>query len=169
MKTTRVMAVLVLIVGSGLALHVAQAQERPPIFQQMFKTYGLESFGQVEKIRYTFHLELPGLNLVRSWEWEPKTDLIAYEGKDKDGAPVKVTYLRSQLSSQSDFVKNEIDPAFSNDNYVLLFLLHVSWDGSATVTAGERFRAAGSGEISLGGWLCARGHVGTLRRRRPSG
>ena len=42
MKTTRVMAVLVLIVGSGLALHVAQAQERPPIFQQMFKNYGLE-------------------------------------------------------------------------------------------------------------------------------
>ncbi|MGB8095275.1 MAG: hypothetical protein WCF62_31940, partial [Pseudolabrys sp.] len=106
-----------------LALYVAHAQERSPIFQQMFKTYGLESFGQVEKIRYTFHLELPGLNLVRSWEWEPKTDLIAYEGKDKDGAPVKVTYLRSQLSSQSDFVKNEIDPAFSNDNYWLLFVL----------------------------------------------
>ena len=134
MKTTRVMAVLVLIVGSGLALHVAQAQERPPIFQQMFKTYGLESFGQVEKIRYTFHLELPGLNLVRSWEWEPKTDLISYAGKDKDGAPVKLTYLRSQLSSQSDVVKNEMDPAFANDNYMLLFLLHVSWDGSATVT-----------------------------------
>ena len=134
MKATRVMAVMVLIVGSGLALHVAQAQERPPIFQQMFKTYGLESFGQVEKIRYTFHLELPGLNLVRSWEWEPKTDLISYAGKDKDGAPVKLTYLRSQLSSQSDVVKNEIDPAFTNDNYMLLFLLHVSWDGSATVT-----------------------------------
>ena len=60
--------------------------------------------------------------------------LISYEGKDKDGAPVKVTYLRSQLSSQSDFVKNEIDPAFSNDNYVLLFVLHVSWDGGAKVT-----------------------------------
>ena len=130
MKTTRVMAVLVLIVGSGLALHVAQAQERPPIFQQMFKTYGLESFGQIEKIRYTFH----GLNLSRSWEWGPKTDLITYEGKDKDGKPVKLTYQRSQLSSQSDVVKNEIDPAFTNDNYLLLFLLHVSWDGSAKVT-----------------------------------
>ena len=31
-------------------------------------------------------------------------------------------------------MKNEIDPAFSNDNYWLLFVLHVSWDGSATVT-----------------------------------
>src|SRR3974390_3905993 len=100
---------------SALALATnAQAQERPPILQQMFKAYGLESFGQVEKIRYTFTLELPGLNLSRSWEWEPKTDLISYEGKDKDGKPVKVTYVGSQLGSQSDFVKNEIDPAFSN-------------------------------------------------------
>ncbi|MGC2468460.1 MAG: hypothetical protein WA439_01030, partial [Pseudolabrys sp.] len=39
------------------------AQERPPIFQQMYKAYGFESFGQVEKIRYTFNLEVPGLNL----------------------------------------------------------------------------------------------------------
>jgi len=109
----------------------SQAQERPPIFQQMFKTYGLESFGQVEKIRYTFSVE--GL-VTRSWEWEPKTDLITYEGKDKDGKPVKLTYQRSQLGSQPDIVKNEVDPAFSNDNYWLLFVLHVSWDGSATVT-----------------------------------
>jgi hypothetical protein len=77
---------------------------------------------------------VPGLNLSRSWEWEPKTDLISYEGKDSDGKPVKVTYSRSQLGSQSDVVKNEIDPAFSNDNYWLLLVLHFSWDGSATVT-----------------------------------
>src|SRR6478609_10598545 len=112
----------------------AQAQARPPAFQQMFKAYGFESFGQVEKIRYTFNLEAPGLNLSRSWEWEPKTDLISYEGKDNDGKPVKVTYARSQLGSQSDVVKNEIDPAFSNDNYWLLLVLHFSWDGSATIT-----------------------------------
>ena len=37
----------------------SHAQERPPIFQQMFKAYGFESFGQVEKIRYTFNLEFP--------------------------------------------------------------------------------------------------------------
>ena len=47
---------------------------------------------------------------------------------------MKVTYARSQLGSQSDVVKNEIDPAFSNDNYWLLLVLHFSWDGSATVT-----------------------------------
>ena len=129
------MILLLTLTVSVLALATtAQAQDRPPIFQQMFKAYGFESFGQVEKIRYTFHLEVPGRSLSRSWEWEPKTDLISYEGKGSDGKPVKVTYSRSQLGSQSDVVKNEIDPAFSNDNYWLLLVLHFSWDGSATVT-----------------------------------
>src|SRR5262245_2998482 len=112
----------------------SQAQERPPAFQQMFKAYGFESFGQVEKIRYTFNLEAPGLNLSRTWEWEPKTDLISYDGKDKDGKPMKVMYKRSDLGSQTDVVKDEIDQAFSNDNYWLLLVLHFSWDGSATIT-----------------------------------
>jgi hypothetical protein len=92
------------------------------------------SFGQIEGIRYIFNAELPGVELSRRWEWSPKTDTVSYEGKDKDGKPVKVTYQRSQLSSQSDAIKNEIDPAFTNDQYWLLFPLHVAWDSSATVT-----------------------------------
>jgi hypothetical protein len=50
------------------------------------------------------------------------------------GKPVKVIYQRSQLSSQSDAVKNEIDPEFRNDRHWLLFPLHVAWDSSATMT-----------------------------------
>jgi len=76
---------------------------------------------------------LGALNISRSWEWEPKTGKVSYEGKDKDGKPVKVTYLRSELSSQPDSVKNEVDPAFMNDNYTLLFPLKAYWDSSATV------------------------------------
>src|SRR5262249_10725969 len=85
------------------------AQQRPPIAEQVAKTYGLDSFGQIEGIRYTFNAELPGVELSRRWEWNPKTDTVFYEGKDKEGKPVKVTYQRSQLSSQGDAVKNEID------------------------------------------------------------
>ena len=110
------------------------AQQRPPIAEQMAKTYGLDSFGQIEAIRYTFNAELPGVELSRSWEWNPKTDTVSYEGKDKEGKPVKVTYQRSQLSSQSDAIKNEIEPSFTNDQYWLLFPFHVVWDSSATVT-----------------------------------
>jgi len=46
---------------------------------------------------------------------------------------VKVTYLRSQLGSQSAEVKEDIDPGFLNDNYWLILPFHVAWDTSAAV------------------------------------
>jgi hypothetical protein len=113
---------------------ISWAQERPPAAAQMSKAYGLDSYGQIEKVRFTFNFEFPGGKLARSWEFEPKTDQIGYEGKDKDGKPVKVTYNRSRLASEPEAVRNEIEPAFTNDEYWLFFPLHVSWDASAKVT-----------------------------------
>src|SRR5207302_11269839 len=77
------------------------AQQLPPIAEQMAKTYGLDSFGQIEEIRYTFNAEVSGAKLSRTWERNPKTDTVSYEGKDKEGKPVKVTYQRSQLGTKA--------------------------------------------------------------------
>src|ERR1700737_1719272 len=65
----------------------AGAQQRPPIVEKLAKTYGLDSFGQIEAIRYTFNVQSPGRDLARSWIWEPKTDQVTYEEKDKSGKP----------------------------------------------------------------------------------
>ena len=110
------------------------AQQRPPIAEQVAKTYGLDAFGQIEGIRYGFNAELGDLKLSRKWEWNPKTDTVSFDGKDKEGKPLKVTYQRSQLGGQSGTVQNEIEPAFVNDQYWLVFPFHVIWDSSATVT-----------------------------------
>jgi hypothetical protein len=111
------------------------AQQRPPILEQIAKVYGIDSFGQVAAIRYTWNGEIPGVfKLAHTWEWEPKTNKITFEGKDKEGKPVKVSYDASDLSSQPDAVKKEVEPAFVNDNYWLLFVFHAYWDTSATVT-----------------------------------
>jgi hypothetical protein len=126
--TIRVLAMGILLAATS------RAEERPPIVAQMAKAYGLDSFGQIERIRYTFNLDLPGLKLSRTWEWDAKNgDEVSYEGKDKDGKPVKVTYRRSQLGSETDLVKDEIDPGFVNDNYWLIFPFHVAWDTGAKV------------------------------------
>jgi hypothetical protein len=109
----------------------SRADQLPPLAAEMAKTYGLDSFDKVEGIRYTWGIE--GTPISRTWEWHPKTDTVTYEGKDKEGKPVKVTYKRSEIDSQSDAVKNEIDPNFINDQYWVLLPLHIAWDG-ATVT-----------------------------------
>lgn len=120
----------------------ARAQQRPPIVESLARTYGLEAFGQVEAIRYSFNAQLPGRDVDRSWTWEPKTDQVTYEGKDKSGQPVKVTYRRSQLGSQPA----DIEADFVNDQYWLLLPFHVAWDAGATVQdAGQQKLPLGAG------------------------
>lgn len=132
-KATRI--VLCVFALAILPLNIsAWAQQRPPLAEEVAKTFGLDSFGQIEGIRYTFNIEAGGkLKVSRSWTWQPKTDRVSFDGKDKAGKPVKVTYVRSQLSSQPDSVKSEVDPSFVNDQYWLLFPLHAVWDTSAKV------------------------------------
>ena len=112
------------------------AQTRPPIVEQLAKTYGIDSYGQIDAVRYTFNLELPALkvSLSRTWTWEPKTGQVTYETTDKEGKPVKVSYVRSQINSAPANVKDEVEPAFVNDNYWFIFPFHVYWDTSASVT-----------------------------------
>src|SRR5216684_7322766 len=131
----RLLAFVVLVLAT-----TSRAQTRPPIAEQLAKTYGLDSYGQIEAVRYTFNLDLPALkvNLSRTWTWDPKTGQVTYETKDKDGKPVKVTYNRSQLNSAPANVKDEIEPAFVNDNYWFIFPFHAYWDASANVTVKDK-------------------------------
>jgi hypothetical protein len=139
-KSTRSVTIFLFSLGVLLLAGASRAQTRPPIVEKLAKTYGLDSYGQIDAIRYTFNLQLPALkvSLSRTWTWEPKTGQVTYESKDKDGKPVKVTYNRSQLNNAPANVKDEIEPGFVNDNYWFLFPFHVYWDTSAVVTVKEK-------------------------------
>ncbi len=140
-----------LVLGVLALAATSWAQTRPPILEQIAKTYGIDSWGQIEAIRYTWNGEVTGLfKAARAWTWEPKTGKVSYEGPDSSGKPIKVSYLRSELASQSDVIKNVVDPGFTNDNYWTLFPFHAYWDTSATVTdQGMHKLPAGSGSAEL--------------------
>lgn len=135
MKNSRRAMTIRLLAFGMLVLSAAAWAQKAPIAEQIARAYGLDSFGQIEAVRYTFNLDVPALKLKvsRTWTWEPKADRVTYEGKDKAGNPVKVTYVRSQLNSQPDNVKNEVDPGFVNDQYWLVFPFHAVWDAGAAV------------------------------------
>jgi hypothetical protein len=132
MRSTHVPVIGALLLGV-LCPAASVFAQRPAIADQIAKAYGLDSFTQVEAIRYTFNIDAGPLKLSRSWVWEPKTDRVSFDGKDQAGKPVTITYLRSQLASQSPFVKDQVDPGFTNDQYWLLFPFHLVWDPGATV------------------------------------
>jgi hypothetical protein len=143
----RLNAIRILAFGmlSMLPATSSSAQQNPPIGVQIAKAYGLDSFGQIEAIRYTWNVEFPAGKISNTWEWNPKTDTVSYEGKDKEGNPVKANYRRSQLESQSDDIKKKIDPAFANDQYWLLLPFHVVWDGATITDEGMQKLPLGDG------------------------
>jgi hypothetical protein len=139
-KLARFRKFLLLSLGTLLLVVSSRAQTRPPIVEQLAKTYGIDSYGQIDAVRYTFNIDLPALKLKisRTWTWEPKTGNVIYESTDKDGKQVKVAYNRNQLNSAPANVKDDIDPGFNNDNYWFIFPFHVYWDTSANVTVKEK-------------------------------
>lgn len=151
MKNVRGLTMLGLLLCGVMAIVPnSWGQGRPPILEKIAKTSGVDSWDKIEAIRYTWHIEYGPFIASRTWEWEPKTTQVTYEGKDKDGKPVKVTYKRSELSSQPDNVKNEVDPGFINDNYTFLFPLKAYWDGSPSVIDQGIFNLpVGSGSAEL--------------------
>ena len=144
-KLGRSTTICCLFFGMLVLAATSRAQTRPPIAKQIAKSQGLDSFGQIEALRYTFNAEFSAVNVSRSWVWQPKTDQVSYEGKDKSGKPVKVTYIRSQLDGAPANVTDEIDPAFVNDQYNLLFPLHVYWDDSDVQDFGKQKLPLGQG------------------------
>ncbi len=53
-----------LFLGVLLLVGTSRAQTRPPIVEQLAKTYGLDSWGQIDAVRYTFNIQIPALKLA---------------------------------------------------------------------------------------------------------
>src|ERR1700730_5278305 len=95
-KTIRFLVFVVLVTGASSCSQKSPSTSEPlakpaasisaktsaSVREQIAKTYGLDEFGQVEAIRYTWNAQFPGVNISRAWVWEPKTGRVSYEGKD---------------------------------------------------------------------------------------
>ena len=55
-----------LVIGFLVLAATSWAQTRPPIVEKLAKTYGLDSFGQIEALRYTWNASFPGVNISRT-------------------------------------------------------------------------------------------------------
>jgi len=127
-----------LVIVSGLLAVLAMggtanSQNEQEVRLRIAKAYGFQSWDQVEQLRFAFHVQRGKDHLVRSWVWEPKVDRVSFAGTDRQGKPVKLTYLRSELNAEPAPQVKEIDASFINDQYWLLFPLHLEWDQAAKV------------------------------------
>ncbi len=116
-----------------LLLNIACAKDQPEntgLALQVARAYGLDSFSLVGKIKYTFNVKFNGKIVSRSWLWDVAGARVTMQ--QPDSAPV--SYARN--GSPDTTVKNvrKVDAQFINDQYWLLFPLHLAWDTQAVVS-----------------------------------
>lgn len=112
------------------ASHVTPAMMPPakPVMQ-MLKAAGMDPFGQVTRIQFTFNVKKRNTVIQRKWVWEPRTNRVTMTHNDSAGNEVTLSYLRDDVANNPN-AKPELvkaDRAFINDSFWLLPPLHLSW------------------------------------------
>jgi hypothetical protein len=100
----------------------------PDIAREVAAAYGVQEFHRVEALRFTFNALIGDKTVRRAWQWEPKGDRVTFFGADGP-----VSFERRTLSDASSEELRKLDAAFINDQYWLLFPLHLVWDADLTL------------------------------------
>jgi hypothetical protein len=105
--------------------------------KRIAERYGLAQFPQVKSIRFTFHSRREGEESTREWTWFPQADSVIFAGKDPKGLEVTAAYSRKNKYSLGSETVAGIDKEFINDEYWLLFPLHLAWDQDLELNLGD--------------------------------
>lgn len=96
--------------------------------RRIAERYGAAHFQDVESIHYVFNVLHAGKAKAREWTWFPRLDSVVYRGPDEKGVNLSASYSRRNKWSVGSPQIAGIDKSFVNDQYWLLFPLHLEWD-----------------------------------------
>ena len=101
------------------------------------KAYGIGGFSDIDTIRFTFNIKIGDRQIQRKWSWRPEIDSVLFEGKLPSGNYATYAYLRRNLKQNGAGISERVDRWFINDQYWLLFPLHLAWDRDLQITLAE--------------------------------
>lgn len=111
------------------------------IAQKVAAAYGVDGFHSIDGLRFTFNAAIGDKTVRRAWQWEPQSGRVTFFAPDGP-----VSFDRRTLSAASPEELRKLDAAFINDQYWLLFPLHLVWDeGVALADLGEHPLPLGGG------------------------
>jgi len=94
--------------------------------KKVAEAYGIASFQQISRMRFTFHLQQDTLQVRREWIWNPKTGQAELVASDSNGTPP--VNSRNAIFSPAGEEARAVDSMFIHDQCRLLFPFHLAWD-----------------------------------------
>lgn len=116
---------------------VVATPENLTISEKIAKAHGIDAWGNVYEIAYTFNVDRDGKHFERSWSWKPKLNEVVLTTANDT-----IAYNRSK----QDSLTLRADMGFINDKYWLLAPFNLVWDKGLKETYTEKATAPISGE-----------------------
>ena len=89
--------------------------------ERIAEAHGFEHWKDVERITFTFNVDRDSMHFERSWDWEPKTNMVtAISGADT------LRYDRNAMDS----IALKTNSGFINDRYWLMAPFNLMWDAN---------------------------------------
>lgn len=105
---------------------------------EIARAYGDDNFDKVKMIEFTFNVQRDTSHTERGWKWVRETNMITSTDKGK-----ATTFKRYDTSTGE---LKQLNAKFTNDEYWLLFPLHLKWDNGYTFTKNDTATAPLSGQ-----------------------
>ena len=122
--------IFVLSVGIFSSCSTDQPVQTNDVRQQIASAYGSDSFNRIEIIEYTFNVQIEAKHIQRSWIWWPQVEKVEFKSSSGHESMI---YNRLELGQNPPQNIKQVDAWFINDNYWLLFPIHLAWDQQAAV------------------------------------
>ena len=122
--------ICMLNVGLFSSCSTDQPIQTADVRHQIAKAYGSDSFDRIEVIEYTFNAQIGKKHIQRSWVWRPREETVEFKS---GSGQESMQYNRRELGQNPPQNVKQVDAWFINDNYWLLFPIHLAWDQQATV------------------------------------
>jgi hypothetical protein len=112
-----------------LAGRPARAGEIPPEARKVAEAYGLARFRDVRELRFTFNARIGERTISRAWRWRPHEHKVVLE---EAGGPFVIDD-RFPAADANEKMRS-VHSQFINDQYWLIFPLHLVWDEGTRIT-----------------------------------
>ena len=131
MKRTVILRLIlgVLVLGYSCSDNGANKSDAGEPASRIAAAHGVAEFDRIKSLEFTFNVEKDSAHMERHWKWFPGENKVIFYDKDDS-----IAFKRMDTSTA---LLKKLNAQFTNDEYWLLFPLHLKWDKGYTLTGGD--------------------------------
>ncbi len=109
-----------------LACKSGSSGQRDEAMEKIAAANGVKEFAKIKTLEFTFNVDRDSNHTERRWKWMPSENrVVFYDTNDS------VSFKRMDTSTA---LLKKLNAQFTNDEYWLIFPLHLEWDKGYTLT-----------------------------------